>query len=177
MPALKAGGKTNLLRVDAEDLVAYAKRFKAGGKAVAEITTEKLLKYRDILEIHLLREIPWKTGKLANSLEVKVINPNKPTVRLEVNIGSPERPDVVVRALLFGSGLHGPKRSKYPILPKRAKVLAFQVGGATVFARKVMHPGIRGNNFMQKAWESTAAQREAMAEEILGELQVKLIKE
>jgi hypothetical protein len=171
------GGRTNLLTINADDLVAYAKRFSAAGKEVSRITTAKLTDYRDILEIHLLREIPWKTGKLANSLEVKVINANKPTVRLEVTIGSRERPEVVVRSLLFGSGLYGPNRAKYPIEPVRAKVLAFSVGGEMVLAKRVMHPGIKPNNFMQKAWDSTAPQREAMAEAVLGELQVKLIEE
>lgn len=53
-----------------------------------------------------------------------------------------------------GSGLHGPKGAKYPITGKRGKRLAFiGRGGAMVFRRSVMHPGVKATHFLLKATE------------------------
>lgn|SRR5512147_168462 len=43
-----------------------------------------------------------------------------------------------------GTGLWGPKRAKYPIVPRRKRMLSW-VGkdGVRRFARKVMHPGVK----------------------------------
>lgn len=37
------------------------------------------------------------------------------------------------------------------IRPRRAKALRFDVGGTTVFAKLVRHPGTRANDFMSRA--------------------------
>lgn len=37
------------------------------------------------------------------------------------------------------------------IRPRRAKALRFQMGGRTVFAKYVRHPGTRANNFLAAA--------------------------
>jgi len=70
-----------------------------------------------------------------------------------------------------GTGLYGPKKSKYPIEPKKkGGVLAFpsvyvpkttvrgpgykgpgKSSGPTIFAKHVMHPGIKGRRF-EEAW-------------------------
>jgi hypothetical protein len=42
-----------------------------------------------------------------------------------------------------GTGLWGPKRAKYPIVPRRKKCLSWSAGGTRFFARKVMHPGVK----------------------------------
>ncbi|MDX2813447.1 hypothetical protein PV410_12920 [Streptomyces sp. PA03-5A] len=39
------------------------------------------------------------------------------------------------------------------IRPRRAKALKFEVGGRTVYAKLVRHPGSRANNFMHRALE------------------------
>lgn len=43
------------------------------------------------------------------------------------------------------------------IRPKRAKVLAFTVGGRKVYATKVHHPGYRGNPYLADALKQVAA--------------------
>lgn len=45
------------------------------------------------------------------------------------------------------------------ILPKYKKALKFNVGGHTVFARLVHHPGTRKNDFLTKALREVAARR------------------
>lgn len=49
--------------------------------------------------------------------------------------------------------------SPHVIRPRRRKLLKFQVGGRTVYARKVNHPGNKGNPFMTKALLSEATPR------------------
>ncbi|MDX3237209.1 hypothetical protein PV392_16325 [Streptomyces sp. ME03-5709C] len=39
------------------------------------------------------------------------------------------------------------------IRPRRAKALRFEVGGRTVYAKLVRHPGTRANNFLRRALE------------------------
>ena len=56
----------------------------------------------------------------------------------------------------FGSGLHGPKHAKYPILPKKGKALVFfwekaydyipKTEDGRVILPGVMHPGIQADN-------------------------------
>jgi hypothetical protein len=46
--------------------------------------------------------------------------------------------------------VHDPTRA-HAITPTRARALRFQVGGRTVFARRVWHPGYRGNPFLASA--------------------------
>jgi hypothetical protein len=50
----------------------------------------------------------------------------------------------------YGTGLYGPKRRKYPILPKRAPFLAWRDPrtGQWIYARKVMHPGSPGQHMV-----------------------------
>lgn len=45
------------------------------------------------------------------------------------------------------------------IRPKRAQVLRFRVGGQTVYARVVHHPGNRPNPFLDRALEEVARSR------------------
>lgn len=50
-----------------------------------------------------------------------------------------------------GSGLYGPRRSKYLIRAKNAKALRFLSRGRLVFARSVMHPGVHPTRFLYNA--------------------------
>lgn len=57
----------------------------------------------------------------------------------------------------WGTGLWGPKRAKYPIKPKRKRALRWAVGGAFVFAKGVMHPGIKGDPWLTRAARAAPA--------------------
>ena len=51
----------------------------------------------------------------------------------------------------------------HPIYPKKAGgVLVFQIGGKTVFARKVNHPGTKAQPFYQAAIDQSANERERL---------------
>lgn len=53
------------------------------------------------------------------------------------------------RALMYHEGTR-----PHVILPRNAKVLAFDVGGTTVFAAKVNHPGTPATKWLARALES-----------------------
>lgn len=57
----------------------------------------------------------------------------------------------------WGTGLWGPKRAKYPIKPKRKRALRWAAGGAFVFAKGVMHPGIKGDPWLTRAARAAPA--------------------
>jgi len=50
-----------------------------------------------------------------------------------------------------GSGLYGPKRSKYLIRAKNGKAMAFTIRGKLIFRRSVMHPGVKPTRFLYNA--------------------------
>lgn len=47
-----------------------------------------------------------------------------------------------------GTGKYGPKHAPYPIRPTNKKTLRFVKGGRFIYARGVMHPGIKGDPFL-----------------------------
>jgi hypothetical protein len=78
-----------------------------------------------------------------------------------------------------GSGLYGPKRAKYPILPRFKKALRFPMQGAIgsgsgfVFSRGVMHPGVKPVRFLERAVEAGLDDLEA---EVAAAIELALIK-
>lgn len=58
----------------------------------------------------------------------------------------------------------------HPIYPKRASVLRFYLGGRTVFARSVQHPGTRAYAFMGHAYEIAERVLYARAEAAVGRI-------
>jgi hypothetical protein len=51
----------------------------------------------------------------------------------------------------------------YAIRPRRAKALRFVIRGQVIFARKVMHPGVRAYKF---GWKATSAAHRVMGERL-----------
>lgn len=51
-----------------------------------------------------------------------------------------------------GTGLYGPNHAKYPISPKAGHFfLRWESGGQEIWARKVMHPGVKSDPFLYEA--------------------------
>ncbi len=106
------------------------------------------------LQIGTVREakilVPRKTGHLGRSIVPGRISATHATVEARTPYAA---------AVELGSGLHGKRHAKYPIVPKKAKVLAW--GGArrlsgtlrtgsraTNFATRVMHPGVKARPYL-----------------------------
>ena len=43
----------------------------------------------------------------------------------------------------------------YEIFPRNAQVLAFEIGGEMIFAKRVQHPGIEGTGYIDESIEQT----------------------
>jgi hypothetical protein len=64
-----------------------------------------------------------------------------------------------------GTGLYGPNKAPYEIKPKNGKALHFEIAGSVqgneagkgVFAKRVMHPGIKPDPFISRAVHKTKA--------------------
>lgn len=87
------------------------------------------------------RRVGVKTGKLKASIDSRLVPSIGRGYNVEVFASAPY-------AQFHHDGTKGP----YPIVPKSpGGVLVFQVGGVTVFTRRVMHPGVRANRFLLEA--------------------------
>ena len=86
-----------------------------------------------------------RTGNLVKKTQVKLIRTGKNRIVKSVNTAK------YAAAQDSGSGLYGPRRAKYRITAKNGKSLAFMSGGRMVFARSVMHPGVKPTRFLYNA--------------------------
>jgi hypothetical protein len=122
-----------LIELDKTGLKVDANRFST---PVVRTVTRKVLNRSAIL-------CPVNTGRLRASGKMKFREATKgPT-------------GVVIYAVKYALPVHdgtGP----YIIVPKKKKALKFKVGGKTVFAKKVRHPGVAGRPFLRRAAEEVA---------------------
>ncbi|MEW2127109.1 HK97 gp10 family phage protein [Streptomyces sp. NPDC007259] len=87
------------------------------------------------------------------------------TGRLRASIRIESRRTLTLRSVYtIGSDVHyapyvNDGTRPHVIRPKRAKALRFNVGGRTVFAAVVNHPGTRANPFLDRALREVAASR------------------
>lgn len=87
-----------------------------------------------------------RTGNLVSKTEAKVVKfKNGRVVKLRNKAKYAAAQD-------SGSGLYGPKHSKYIIRARRAKYLRF-IGrdGKVVFRKAVLHPGVKPTHFLRTA--------------------------
>lgn len=91
-------------------------------------------------EGHARRLVGVKSTKLKASIGSRVVRSN-PGYNVEVFAGGTPETSKYVLAHHDGAKPH-------VIRPRRKKVLKFQAGGRTVFAKKVNHPGNRPNPFL-----------------------------
>lgn len=86
---------------------------------------------------HLQAEAPTKTGRLRGSIVAK-----------------DESGGVGFYSVRYGRYVNDGTRP-HTIIPRTARVLVFQVGGKTVFARQVNHPGTKANPFVRRALDAS----------------------
>jgi len=99
----------------------------------------------------LMREkAPVRTGRLRQSITVRL-----ETEKVTVGPAVPYAPYVE-----YGTKPH-------IIRPVNAKALAFEVGGTTVFAKLVRHPGFAGRFFARGAYEQFMTEAPEYARELM----------
>ena len=93
---------------------------------------------------HALDFVPVRTGRLRQSIHIE-------THGKEYHVVAGSRIAYYAPYVEFGTRPH-------IILPRRAKVLRFEVRGQVVYARYVHHPGTKPQYFMRRAAERTISE-------------------
>lgn len=138
-----------------------------------------LLKAGELLRNAAYDEAPKVSTDLARSIIVQ------PDGDLSVAVGPSVDYGLYVHE---GTGLHGPKKAKYKIVPKSKKALRFAgkpgqgakasfsvvatrqtINAGDVTVRSVMHPGIEANPFMDRAWDKVADDANAIIADEIGD--------
>lgn len=148
--------ETTLLTISSADLAELRGRLAALGNDAPKIVTQMFDDYGRLVVQAIKDEAPVREGVLRESAGYAISGANTSNVELRVFIGNGKRPEIVVKTLLFGSLPH-------VIRPKKADgVLRFVVGGETVFARKVNHPGTKRDPFFNRALQKTDSARRSI---------------
>lgn len=149
-------GETQLISIQSDDLQQLRGRLSAASRETIALVEEQFDRYGAELADAVRNEVPVRSGELRDSVRYFIRGSGTKNVELQVVIGNKQRPEVVVKSLLFGSLPH-------EIRPKkRGGVLAFEVGGEMVFARKVNHPGTTRDPFFARALRATDSTRRSM---------------
>lgn len=137
------------LRIDTVGVdQARASLRRIGGTLAARALASTVVEVEEIVENQAARHNG--TGALVRSIYKKRIHDGW-------EIGHDPRVAPHAVFVHWGTGLWGPKRAKYPIKPKRKRALRWAVGGAFVFAKGVMHPGIKGDPWLTRAARAAPA--------------------
>lgn len=97
---------------------------------------------------------PVRFGNLRGHNKMRAAVPAPPGARGEVYNDAD-----YAEAVHEGSGPHviRPRRTRSKTNPRRPAMLRFTVGGRTVYARQVMHPGTRARPWLARAAREVAA--------------------
>lgn len=131
----------------------------------------ELAPYQKIKDSVYISRISGKSGKAETRNITVAINMNPETG------GAP-----FARAFDSGSGLHGKFKQKYPILPKRFSYLQFvgtnKFTGKIVRSKGVMHPGVKGTEYVDRAIKAVRPEiRKDLKESVGNKLRLYLRKE
>ena len=176
----------NLITIRSDKLSGLKGRLSKANQGLAKIATKELRIYGRNAVAELQREAPVQTGKLQASIKMTLKNPDTPNVELQINAGSKDRPEVVLRSILYGSKPH-------EIVPKHpGGVLVFRSGaghnaafrkvgskgrsGDLVFTTHVNHPGTKPNDFVTRGLNNAQPYLDKILKDI-GRLTVELITE
>jgi hypothetical protein len=135
-----------------------------------EQAAKELDEFGRLFTLALRQECPQsgkegESGTTADSIRYEVVNKTSPDLALNVYAGNAQRPEVVVRTILFGSRAHEIRAHSLskPLTffwakgPDGPRIYQFQ---------KVNHPGTEADDFFQRAWDRVAPQRQAMIQRI-----------
>jgi len=149
-------GETNLITISSADLADLRGRLEKLGNEAPKIVTDLFDEYGRLVVAAIKDEAPVRTGALRDSADYNITGANTKDVELHITLGNSQRPEVVVKTLLFGSLPH-------EIKPKRpGGVLRFEIGGKTVFAKRVNHPGTKRDPFFNRALRKTDSARRSI---------------
>jgi hypothetical protein len=117
-------------------------------RALADAIGATMKRQNQILVAYIQRN--KLSGSGPNSVGVK-----SGTLRKSVNATDPSISESEVSSQIGTSVLYAifqeAGTKPYTIVPKRASVLSFMVGGERVFAKKVKHPGLRARKMFETA--------------------------
>lgn len=78
-------------------------------------------------------------------------------------VEGPDGPEILVGSAHPRARLHHEGTVAHEIVPVKAKVLSFMVGGIRVFARRVLHPGTAANHFLTDPLEQVMREESSRA--------------
>jgi hypothetical protein len=133
-------------RVDAESFDKWGNRIK---REAPEVFDELLVQSGDLIAKTMKEKAPVKSGFLRESITAR-----KGQGQVEVGPTAKYAPFVE-----FGTKPH-------IIEPVSASVLAFEIDGTTVFAKRVMHPGFSGRFFVRETKDECLPQIQSLAREM-----------
>ena len=127
---------------------------KAAAKYWREVT-KGLDEIGRIWTIAARENVPQEEGETARSIQHQLTGRNGPSVTLKLLVGNKSRPEVAIRATLFGRKGFG---------AKRGKVLRFRVGDEVVYARKVR--GAAANDWHSRSMKQIEPMMRAMEDRL-----------
>lgn len=122
------------------DLSLLAKDLTKAAARADEEVDKVLADAAQQIKMSMLMLVPRRTGNLARSITIQA---------------SPGRYEIGPRGVDYAIFIEYGTKGPYEIKPKKADgVLAFTMGGRTVFAKSVIHPGIEAQPFVRPAAEA-----------------------
>ena len=121
------------------DISRLAEALKRTAAESQTTTFEVMVQSANYIRSEMLALVPVKTGVLRNSIHITVEG-----ARVVIGPNMTQAP--YAGYVEFGTRPH-------VIRPKKGKVLRFKVGGTTVYARKVNHPGSRPHPYVMPAFQ------------------------
>jgi hypothetical protein len=134
------------LQINTESFGKRANRIK---REAPQVFDGLLAQSGDLIAKTMKEKAPVKSGFLRESITIR-----KGHGQVEVGPTAKYAPFVE-----FGSRPH-------IIEPVSASVLAFEIGGTTVFAKRVMHPGFSGRFFVRATRDECLPQIQSLAQEL-----------
>ena len=135
---------TMKVEIDVRGFKGFARNLR-GADEVIQSNLNRMLRDIGSVFVPVLRALtPRKTGALANATRSQILGMAMDQ-RLEVRQGAKSK-----GGQFYGHFVRSGTRA-HVIRPVKARALAFDVGGVTVFAMKVNHPGTTPNPYHKRA--------------------------